>query len=77
MAYSDFRNLSAVLQEFQVRYEEVNFVAPIPFPIANYFRDDLSLMLREGVVVDTPRPKGARILPSMTRLAAQNLSLEQ
>ncbi|WP_448563248.1 hypothetical protein [Trichothermofontia sp.] len=50
MAYSDFRSLSAILKEFEVCYEEVDFVTPLPFPVSDYFRADLSLMLREGVV---------------------------
>ncbi len=50
MSYSEFKSISAVLQEFQVRYVEDNFVAPLTFAVSDYFREDLQLMMREGVV---------------------------
>lgn len=50
MAYSEFKTISSVLQEFQVYYREANFVGDLPFTIADYFREDLSLMMQEGVV---------------------------
>jgi hypothetical protein len=50
MSYSDFKTIGAVLKEFQVRYDEVDFVTPLAFPVSDYFRDDLTLMMREGVV---------------------------
>lgn len=50
MSYSEFKTIGAVLQEFQVRYTEDNFVESLAFPISDYFRGDLDLMMREGVV---------------------------
>lgn len=50
MSFSDFKTISAVLKEFQVRYTEANFVEPLAFEISSYFRDDLLLIMREGVV---------------------------
>ena len=50
MPFSEFKTISDVLKEFQVRYSEANFVEPLAFPIADYFREDLHLMMREGVV---------------------------
>ena len=50
MSYSEFKTVGAVLQEYQVYYAEANFVAPLAFSISEYFREDLHLMMREGVV---------------------------
>ena len=50
MSYREFKTIGAVVQEFQVRYTEARFVEPSPFPIPAHFRDDLQLMLQEGVV---------------------------
>ena len=50
MSYSEFKTISAVLQEFQVRYAEAEFVEPLSFSVTDYFRADLQLMMREGVV---------------------------
>jgi hypothetical protein len=50
MSYSEFKTIGAVLKEFQVRYSETNFVESLSFPVSDYFREDLHLMMREGVV---------------------------
>ncbi|KAM3100093.1 hypothetical protein ACKFKF_12900 [Phormidesmis sp. 146-12] len=50
MSYSEFKTMGAVLKEYQVRYDEVNFVDPLAFSVSDYFREDLHLMMREGVV---------------------------
>jgi len=50
MSYSEFKTISTVLQEFQVRYAEAEFVEPLSFSVTDYFRADLQLMMREGVV---------------------------
>jgi hypothetical protein len=50
MPFSEFKTIGAVLKEFQVRYDEANFVEPLVFGISDYFRADLTLMMREGVV---------------------------
>ncbi|MGA7935199.1 MAG: hypothetical protein WCA35_16745 [Kovacikia sp.] len=50
MSYSEFKTIGAVLQQYQVYYTEVNFVEPLDFAVSDYFRDDLHLMMREGVV---------------------------
>jgi len=50
MGYSEFKVISKVLQAFQVRYEEADFVETLAFNVSDYFRDDLQLMMREGVV---------------------------
>jgi hypothetical protein len=50
MSYSEFKTIGTVLQEYQVQYTEGNFVKPHAFPITDYFREDLHLMMTEGVV---------------------------
>jgi hypothetical protein len=50
MSYSEFKTIGTVLKEFQVRYTESDFINPQAFPVSEYFREDLHLMMREGVV---------------------------
>lgn len=50
IAFSGFKSLSETLKEFEVVYTEANFIEEIPFPISDYFRQDLQLMLDDGVV---------------------------
>lgn len=44
------KTIGVVLQEFQVRYCEDDFVENLAFQIPDYFREDLALMLRDGMV---------------------------
>ena len=50
MAFSGFKSLSETLKEFSVTYTEANFIDGIPFAVSDYFRQDLQLMLDDGVV---------------------------
>jgi hypothetical protein len=50
MAFSEFKNLGKVVQEYQINYSETNFVQPLAFSISDYFRDELQLTLRDAVV---------------------------
>ncbi len=50
MPLSEFKTIGAVVQKFQVRYTEANFINPLAFQISDYFQEDLALMMREGVV---------------------------
>jgi hypothetical protein len=50
MAFSNFKTIGNVLKEYQVTFCEANFVTEIPFDIPDYFRDDLEIVMREGVV---------------------------
>ena len=50
MPFSEFKTIGAVVQKFQVRYTEANFIEPLAFQISDYFQEDLALMMREGVV---------------------------
>lgn len=50
MAFSSYRIIGEVLKEFQVIYTEANFLIETAFNVSNYFREDLELVMREGVV---------------------------
>ncbi len=50
MAFGTYKTIGAVVKEFQITYTESDFVKPLPFQVSDYFREDLQLMMREGVV---------------------------
>ncbi|HAG82814.1 MAG TPA: hypothetical protein DD379_26195 [Cyanobacteria bacterium UBA11162] len=50
MAFSSYKNIGAVVKEFQTTYTESDFIIETPFNINNYFREELQFMMREGVV---------------------------
>jgi hypothetical protein len=50
MAFSNYRTIGAVIKEFQMTYAEANFVIETAFSIPDYFREDLQIMMLEGVV---------------------------
>lgn len=50
MAFSNYKDIGEVLQEFQVTYTQANFIGEIEFSIPEYFREDLEFMMREAVV---------------------------
>ena len=50
MSFSEYKTIGAVVKEFQVRYTEANFIEQLAFQISDYFREDLHLMMREGMV---------------------------
>ncbi|MGF1676098.1 MAG: hypothetical protein ACFCUV_20795 [Rivularia sp. (in: cyanobacteria)] len=50
MAFSNFKIIGEVLKEYQVSYTEANFIAETPFNVSEYFREDLEIVMREGVV---------------------------
>jgi hypothetical protein len=50
MSFSSYKTISSVLQEYQVTYVESNFMVEAEFQVSNYFRDDLEIVMREGVV---------------------------
>lgn len=50
MAFSSYKIIGEVLKEFQVFYTEANFIIETAFNVSNYFREDLELVMREGVV---------------------------
>jgi hypothetical protein len=50
MAFSSYKIIGEVLKEYQVIYTEANFIVETAFNVSNYFREDLELVMREGVV---------------------------
>ena len=50
MAFSSYKTLGGVLKTFQVTYTESNFMGEAGFPVSDYFREDLEMVMREGVV---------------------------
>jgi len=50
MAFSNYKDIGEVLQEFQVTYTEANFIREIVFSISEYFREDLHIVMHEGVI---------------------------
>lgn len=50
MSFSAYKNFSETLKEFQITYTERHFIAELSFEISDYFRQDLQLMMTEGVV---------------------------
>ena len=50
MAFGSFKTIGAVVKEFQITYAEADFIEGLSFQISDYFREDLHLMMREGVV---------------------------
>ncbi|HBY78005.1 MAG TPA: hypothetical protein DEG47_13620, partial [Cyanobacteria bacterium UBA11148] len=50
MAFSNYKTIGAVIKEFQKTYTEANFVIETAFSIPDYFREDLRIMMAEGVV---------------------------
>jgi hypothetical protein len=50
MAFSSYKTIGEVLKAFQTTYTESNFIGEAEFNIADYFREDLETVMREGVV---------------------------
>jgi hypothetical protein len=50
MAFSNYKTIGAVIKEFQITYTDANFVIETAFSIPDYFREDLQIMMAEGVV---------------------------
>ncbi|MFE1744186.1 hypothetical protein [Coleofasciculus sp. H7-2] len=50
MAFSSYKSIGAVVQEFQITYTEANFIGEIEFNISDYFREDLQTVMGEEVV---------------------------
>jgi len=49
MSFSSYKELSSVLQEFQITYTEVNFMGEIQFSVSDYFREDLEIIMQDAV----------------------------
>ncbi|MBD2451815.1 hypothetical protein H6G76_32790 [Nostoc sp. FACHB-152] len=49
MAFSSYKDIGAVLKEFQITYTEANFIEEVEFSISDYFREDLQTVMQDGV----------------------------
>ncbi|MDZ8108642.1 MAG: hypothetical protein RM338_23875 [Nostoc sp. DedQUE12a] len=50
MAFSSYKTIGEVLKAFQTTYTESNLIKEAEFNIPDYFREDLEIVMREGVV---------------------------
>ncbi len=50
MSFSSYKNLGEVLKEFIITYQENNFIKEIQFKIPDYFKEDLEIVMTDGVV---------------------------
>lgn len=50
MSFSNYKNISAVLQEFQITYLETDFILETKFKVPEYFKNDIQIVMREGIV---------------------------
>ena len=50
MLFTSYKTLSQVVQEFQLSYQEENFIQPIAFEINDYIRGELQFNLKELVI---------------------------
>jgi hypothetical protein len=49
MPFSNYKSISAVAKEFQIKYVRDNFILEIDFAISETFRQELDLIFNEGV----------------------------
>lgn len=50
MPFSAYKSFSAALKEFQIIHTESNFIVETEFPIPDYFRENLDIVMQDGVV---------------------------
>ncbi|MEL7036505.1 MAG: hypothetical protein AAFO04_12910 [Cyanobacteria bacterium J06592_8] len=50
MAFTSYKNLAMVVQNFQLNYQENNFIIESDFAVNDYFKQRFEIRLREGVV---------------------------
>jgi hypothetical protein len=48
MPFSAYKTIDAVVQEFQITYTQSNFIIETKFPIPDYFRKDLEIVMQDG-----------------------------
>ena len=49
MPFSSYKSIGIVAKEYQIKYVREDFVVEIEFAISNFFRQELDLILNEGV----------------------------
>ena len=50
MGFSAYKNISTVLKEYQITYNEANFIVEMEFHISDYFREHLEIIMEYNVV---------------------------
>ncbi|WP_293334361.1 hypothetical protein [Microcoleus sp. CAWBG58] len=48
MPFSAYNTIGAVVKEFQITYTQSNFIIETEFPIPDYFREDLEIVMQDG-----------------------------
>lgn len=48
MPFSAYKTIDAVVKEFQITYTQSNFILETEFPIPDYFREDLEIVIQDG-----------------------------
>jgi hypothetical protein len=69
MSFSEFKGLGETLKTFEIVYTEANFVEPLPFPVSDYFRQDLQLMMEEAVVDNSGRSTDRTLFSGATSIS--------
>ena len=50
MPFSNYKSISAVLKNFQIKYVQTNFVLETEFPVKDDFKSELDLLFTDGVI---------------------------
>jgi len=50
MSFSQYQSLGETIKTFQIKYRECHFIEPVTFEIPSYVKEDMDLLLEEGVV---------------------------
>ena len=50
MPFSSYKNISAVIKKFQIKYVQTNFVLETEFPVKDSFKEELDLLFTDGVI---------------------------
>lgn len=50
MPFSAYKTIDAVVKEYQITYTQSNFILETEFPIPDYFREDLEIVMQDGAV---------------------------
>ena len=50
MAFSNYKSISTVIQKFQIKYVQSNFMLEVEFPVKKSFKEELDLLFTDGVI---------------------------
>jgi hypothetical protein len=50
MPFSSYKNISAVIKKFQIKYVQTNFILETEFPVKDDFKSELDLLFTDGVI---------------------------